>query len=601
MLYLRQLRSLAWVWGGSPQAEESTPVRSLNTNRPLPILPPEIVELIVIYLSHPLIPPSHAPYNDYFRTRKEAWKCLEGVASSTKYYRHLLVKRWFSVIVLQEASDWGRVLSPAWLGGLEPFVSMIITASSALVSSPRNRTDTSVLASFGRLTRVTLDYHNDFLRSKSNYPYYKLVQALPRSLEFLEILNAHGPDEHIIRLARSCPDLTELRLGRCTMFSNQNCVWWKAHPADHDAYMADRGVEAYAGAVGNLIDGMAKLQTLHIGVYLTPIEAVWAHRVDHRNLHPIPDIMRHENPGGVHNHLHQVALATANGEDPEPPINYHYPPLAKQEIWEADCPECERHFRSPAENAEMRTACVLSARVWSLRTVSFASFTSRGRVGASSWEVRPKHSASGALLTGEDAHEMLPRLGDENPPIRYVEVEVGRSDGPGEKFVKRKALTFGLSTFGNSIAVSPPINEPRMSTVREYGPNLNKVFARLHSKRAHGLSPPAILCQYTRRDIPQPLAGHRNLLDGFRRGLPAGETATDSPFSVSRWPIWASGVLFMSTAGLKIPGLPPLYQRIGFPFIFLGAGYVLSTGDERNGSGISTGAPAKLPLLGHAR
>jgi hypothetical protein len=45
----------------------------------------------------------------------------------------------------------------------------------------------------------------------------------------------------------------------------------------------------------------------------------------------------------------------------------------------------------------------------------------------------------------------------------------------------------------------------------------------------------------------------------------------------------------MSTAGLKSAGLPPLYQRIGFPFIFLGAGYVLSTGDKRNGSGISTG------------
>lgn len=53
----------------------------------------------------------------------------------------------------------------------------------------------------------------------------------------------------------------------------------------------------------------------------------------------------------------------------------------------------------------------------------------------------------------------------------------------------------------------------------------------------------------------------------------------------------------MSTAGLKCTGLPPLYQRIGFPFIFLGAGYVLSTGDKRNGSGIPTACSATYLFL----
>jgi hypothetical protein len=125
--------------------------------------------------------------------------------------------------------------------------SVVLAAKGALISSPRNRTNTDVLMGFNSLSRVSLDYHNDFLRSGSSYPYYQLITELPRSLEVLEILNAHGPDEHIIKLAsRCCPDLTELRLGRCTMFNNRNCVWWKAHPADHDAYMADRGVEAYA-------------------------------------------------------------------------------------------------------------------------------------------------------------------------------------------------------------------------------------------------------------------------------------------------------------------------------------------------------------------
>ncbi|CAE6470302.1 unnamed protein product [Rhizoctonia solani] len=440
----------------------------LNTDLPLAILPPEVVEIIVLYAACPLHPPEHAPYDQYLKTRRNHWKRLLGVVSSTKYYRQLLIKKWFAVVVLHEPSDWDRILSSDWMGGLEPVICTVLAAKGALTSSPRNPTNTGVLTSFSRLSRVSLDYHNDFLRSGSNYPYYQLITELPRSLEVLEILNAHGPDEHLIKLAsRCCPNLTELRLGRCTMFNNRNCVWWKAHPADHDAYMADRGVEAYAGAVGNLIENMPKLRVLHIGVYLTPIEAVWAHRVDHRRLHPIPDIMRHENPEGIHNHLHQVALAAANGEDPEPPVNYHYPPLAKQEIWDAPCSECDRHFKIPAENAEMRTACVLSARVWSLRTISFASFTSPGRVGLSTWEVRPKHNTLGMLLDGEDANVMLPQLGQENPPIRHIKVDVGRlEDG---EFIRQKDLTFEISRLGNSIVLSPPINEPRMPTVSSIG------------------------------------------------------------------------------------------------------------------------------------
>ncbi|KAH7343230.1 hypothetical protein B0J17DRAFT_641529 [Rhizoctonia solani] len=69
------------------------------------------------------------------------------------------------------------------------------------------------------------------------------------------------------------------------------------------------------------------------------------------------------------------------------------------------------------------------------------------------------------------------------------------------------------------------------------------------------------------------------------------------PIAHSPWPIWMSSALFMSTAGLKSAGLPPLYQRIGFPFIFVGAGYVLSTGDKRNGSGISTAWSATYLFL----
>ncbi|QRW02262.1 hypothetical protein RhiLY_01259 [Ceratobasidium sp. AG-Ba] len=409
-LYSLARSSLARLFGpGSssssdpPLPEAPPPPLALDLSVPLPHLPPELVQQIANHAVEPLLPPGRAPYDTYLQERKTVLKSFIGFASSSKYYRGLLFRKWFHVIVVVEPADWDLVRDTCWMGFIQPHVKIMIAAPGALTSSPRLQTDTEILARFEHMTSVSVDYHNDFLRSGGQFPYYQLVRKLPASLQTLEILNAHGPDEQIINLvARCCPDLVELRLGRCTMFSNRDCVWWKAHPADHDAYMADRGVEAYAGAVGNLIKAVPKLRILHIGVYLTPIEAVWAHRVDHRKLHPIFDSMRHENPEGVHNHLHQVALAMANGEDPDPPINYNYPPLARKEIWEAPCELCEQRFGGPAEKAEMRTAAVIAARTWSLREVSFASFTSRGRVGASAWQVVPRDAITGDELANKD-------------------------------------------------------------------------------------------------------------------------------------------------------------------------------------------------------
>ncbi|KAG8765819.1 hypothetical protein FRC12_007275 [Ceratobasidium sp. 428] len=460
----RAIRSSELVGDFRPQTRPLP--ATIDLTLPVPILPPELVQDIVFYLAKPLVPPSHAPYNSYREERKAAWRALVGVASSSKFYRDLLVRRWFYVLVVVESSDWSLVRDAHWLNLIEPHVRIIISAKGALTSSPRFQTDTEILSYFGHLTSVSVDYHNDFLRTGGQFPYYQLVRKLPASVQRLEILNAHGPDEQIIKLVSDfCPDLTELRLGRCTMFNNRDCIWWKAHPADHDAYMADRGVEAYAGAVGNLIKNVPKLRVVHIGVYLTPIEAVWAHRVDHRKLHPVVDSMRHENPEGVHNHLHQVALAAANGEDPDPPVNYNYPPLARKEIWEAPCSACENRFRQPAEEAEMRTAAVIAARVWSLRTVSFASFTSPGRVGASAWEVVPRHILTEEELTSDDAEWMLPLLGEQENHLRRIIVDVSRRPDPSEETTKPRRFKFEISWSQGNITVSPPISEPQINTI----------------------------------------------------------------------------------------------------------------------------------------
>ncbi|KAL6307130.1 hypothetical protein BKA93DRAFT_823597 [Sparassis latifolia] len=63
------------------------------------------------------------------------------------------------------------------------------------------------------------------------------------------------------------------------------------------------------------------------------------------------------------------------------------------------------------------------------------------------------------------------------------------------------------------------------------------------------------------------------------------------PYSQYPIPVWSLSALFLASSFVPPrPFFPPIMHRIGFGAIFAGAGYVLSTGDTRNGSGITTGA-----------
>ncbi|KAL5507695.1 hypothetical protein ACEPAH_5313 [Sanghuangporus vaninii] len=62
-------------------------------------------------------------------------------------------------------------------------------------------------------------------------------------------------------------------------------------------------------------------------------------------------------------------------------------------------------------------------------------------------------------------------------------------------------------------------------------------------------------------------------------------------YSRSPWPAWSLASIFLASSVLPpkyFPKLPPFPQRLGFSIIMYGAGYVISTGDSLNGSGIST-------------
>ena len=120
---------------------------------------------------------------------------------------------------------------------------------------------------FYNLHTMLLDAHNDFvvappssLRNQSSRSlghYRLLTPQLPPSLRRLYITNAHGPDIAVIQALKSyCPNLTELSISRCTMFSPRfrpdssgvvmGCKFWDRFTADHDSYFAGEGIEDYA-------------------------------------------------------------------------------------------------------------------------------------------------------------------------------------------------------------------------------------------------------------------------------------------------------------------------------------------------------------------
>ncbi|KZT06553.1 uncharacterized protein LAESUDRAFT_714280 [Laetiporus sulphureus 93-53] len=61
------------------------------------------------------------------------------------------------------------------------------------------------------------------------------------------------------------------------------------------------------------------------------------------------------------------------------------------------------------------------------------------------------------------------------------------------------------------------------------------------------------------------------------------------PYSQSPKPVWGLASLFFTSLLVPPrPEIPPLLLRACFGAIFTGAGHVLSCGDARNGSGITT-------------
>ncbi|KAJ1309227.1 hypothetical protein OPQ81_004894 [Rhizoctonia solani] len=261
---------------------------------------------------------------------------------------------------------------------------------------------------------ASINYHNGVQWSKAQQQFrrFRCVSAYPRSLRQLEILRSHTPDEEVIKLVSDCcPGLTELRLVRCTMFNDPSCWYWRAHTRnqDHD-YMHSYdpvAVVDYANHMALLLRGLQQLESVHIGHYLTNINAVFAHRLDsaHKRYHPIADSTGHVDGDKVISNTRLWA-----NEDGGPPIDPSTVRLADRELWAKQCPQCEREFKKPIEIAERLAAGILVAHFKRLKHVSFANFLSDRRIRPSSWIVGRQERGPDLYVRTEDPNHPRSRI-----------------------------------------------------------------------------------------------------------------------------------------------------------------------------------------------
>ncbi|KAG8683833.1 hypothetical protein FRC08_014046 [Ceratobasidium sp. 394] len=220
-----------------------------------------------------------------------------------------------------------------------------------------------------------------------------LVVSLPPYIEELEFVWSHASEVDLIHLVkRLCPRITRLRVVHCTMFNHPECPWWYNHQLDEDHHYFKgedlSAVTAYAESISAPLRGLPRIEQVHLGAYFIPFRAVTTHRTHPAHIphHHVTDSRTYVDHISVHNEAHFTASWAAQHPGiPQPDLTRDR--LAPRELWEKECPECAQDWSDAVERAERRAASILAARVFTLRTVSFASFLADKRTAPSEWEV----------------------------------------------------------------------------------------------------------------------------------------------------------------------------------------------------------------------
>ncbi|KAF8595424.1 hypothetical protein BDV93DRAFT_564400 [Ceratobasidium sp. AG-I] len=336
--------------------DAASPVEGSNPTPAAHRVPTELIFYIIemaanaVTIMQPL--DSHSAYPAM--PTKPDFSALSGLSGSCRMYHTAVQKAWYNTLYIRTPEDWEMVDRL----GVSIYVREIRVIAAALGENQRH----DAFMKFPNLHTAFLDAHNDFVvtppvstENGSSRPigrYHLVAPCLPSSLRRLYVANAHGPDIAIIQmLVTYCPNLTELSISRCTMFSPRfrpngkghgvGCKFWDRFPDDHDSYFAGEGIEDYASSLSHELKLLSDLKVLHMGLYLTPHEA-------------------------ISEHLHQ----------------HSKPEEAASSQWCSPCEACVNQFKPRTQVAETAASNMLFNAMPSLRLVSWASFFTNDRLGA---------------------------------------------------------------------------------------------------------------------------------------------------------------------------------------------------------------------------
>ncbi|CAE6502079.1 unnamed protein product [Rhizoctonia solani] len=246
----------------------------------------------------------------------------------------------------------------------------------------------SLLNTFNQLHTLLLDLHSDIHYNGRRFAYRDVFTSLPSSLRRLEIRNAHGPDVKIIATVKKyCPDLQELRLGRCNMFNRSPaCKFWGSFPFEHDSYISNDGTDEYASSLAQELAPLRRLETLEVGIYLIPTSVVLAHRIYHAHKLPAPDVINWQlaislaknAPDGLANDVLPAGLEPASVDEL---IDMLHQPNPETDFNQESCSFCRSEFLQASLDAELSATQTLKSLLPSLSEVQWQGWFTPNHLG----------------------------------------------------------------------------------------------------------------------------------------------------------------------------------------------------------------------------
>ncbi|KAG9083727.1 hypothetical protein FS749_005778 [Ceratobasidium sp. UAMH 11750] len=290
---------------------------------------------------------------------KPNFATLKGLGGSCHMYHEAVQREWYRILYIHQQDDWKMVEAL----GIARHVRELRVLSSALATGVRG----DVFLQFSGLHTAFIDAHNDFevnsdpasaglpSNSAALPGQCRLVAPyLPSSLRRLWVTNVHGPDIFIIEtLISCCPQLQELSISRCTLFSprlrpsnakDAQCTFWARFPADHNSYFASEEIEDYATVLSEVLRQLRQLRSLHMGLYLTPHEAISVHLREH-----------------------------------------HKPKDENDSPWDLPCETCVQRYSQQTRHAEAAANAIIFHGLPQLQHMSWASFFTANRQDAISY------------------------------------------------------------------------------------------------------------------------------------------------------------------------------------------------------------------------